>query len=77
MQKILNSTKEEQEILFTRVAQEKGMVPAIIEKDFWVCFMLDFLFNKFEYSNKIVFKGGTSLSKAYGVIERFSKQIPY
>lgn len=51
------------------------MRPEVIEKDFWVCFMLDHLFHECEYKDAFVFKGGTSLSKAYHVIERFSEDI--
>lgn len=42
------------------------MLPAIIEKDFWVCWMLGFLFEKPQFKTNLAFKGGTSLSKAYG-----------
>ncbi len=52
-----------------------GMTDAIIEKDFWVCYMLDYLFHRSEWKNNIAFKGGTSLSKSYGLIERFSEDI--
>ena len=52
-----------------------GMQPNVIEKDFWVCFMLDHLFHDCKYKNAFVFKGGTSLSKSYHVIERFSEDI--
>lgn len=37
----------------------------MIEKDFWVCFMLDHLFHDCKYKNAFVFKGGTSLKKFY------------
>lgn len=42
---------------------------------FWVCFMLDHLFHDCIYKDAFVFKGGTSLSKSYHVIERFSEDI--
>jgi predicted nucleotidyltransferase component of viral defense system len=51
------------------------MHPAIVEKDFWVCFMLDHLFHDDMYKNAFVFKGGTSLSKSYRIIDRFSEDI--
>lgn len=47
---------------------------SLIEKDFWVCWTLHRLFG-IESSVPLVFKGGTSLSKAYGVIRRFSEDI--
>jgi hypothetical protein len=47
-----------------------------IEKDFWVCWTLDALFNQLEAGGpRLLFKGGTSLSKGYGLIERFSEDI--
>jgi hypothetical protein len=49
--------------------------PAIIEKDFWVCWMLGLLFERTEWKDVIVFKGGTALSKVFGVIRRFSEDI--
>ena len=52
-----------------------GMTDAIIEKDFWVCFMLDYLFHRCKWKDNIAFKGGTSLSKSFGLIERFSEDI--
>lgn len=75
MKKIARLTNEERQELFQATAIKMGMRPEVIEKDFWVCFMLDHLFHDCEYSNAFVFKGGTSLSKAYHVIERFSEDI--
>lgn len=48
---------------------------AIVEKDFWVCLTLDYLFHKCKFKDHFTFKGGTSLSKAWNVIERFSEDI--
>ena len=56
-------------------AREKGMHPAIVEKDFWVCWTLDYLFGGSAYKDSFAFKGGTSLSKGFGLIERFSEDI--
>ena len=61
--------------LFQATAISLGMQPNVIEKDFWVCFMLDHLFHDCKYKDAFVFKGGTSLSKSYHVIERFSENI--
>ncbi len=50
-------------------------IPVIyIEKDYWVCFALHLIFNN-EIGKETVFKGGTSLSKCFGLIERFSEDI--
>ena len=44
--------------LFQATAISMGMQPNVIEKDFWVCFMLDHLFHDCRYKNAFVFKGG-------------------
>ena len=75
MRKIARLSNEERQELFEATAIKMGMRPEVIEKDFWVCFMLDHLFHECEYRDAFVFKGGTSLSKAYHVIERFSEDI--
>ena len=46
----------------------------LIEKDYWVTYVLKNL-SQSEYFDKVIFKGGTSLSKAYNCIERFSEDI--
>lgn len=56
-------------------ARQKGMHPAIVEKDFWVCWALDYLFGESAFRDSFAFKGGTSLSKGFGLIERFSEDI--
>ena len=56
-------------------AREKGMHPAIVEKDFWVCWTLDYLFSESIFKDSFAFKGGTSLSKGFDLIERFSEDI--
>ncbi len=45
------------------------------EKDFWVCWTLDALFNGREVGPRLLFKGGTSLSKGFGLIQRFSEDV--
>lgn len=61
--------------LFSETASRMGLVPAFIEKDFWVCYILDKLFSADQLKDKIIFKGGTSLSKVFGLIKRFSEDI--
>ena len=61
--------------LFRASSQKMGISEAIIEKDFWVCWTLDYLFHKSNWKNQLSFKGGTSLSKAYNLIQRFSEDI--
>lgn len=61
--------------LVSNTAERLGIHEAIVEKDFWVTVCLNFLFEKSTYRNHLIFKGGTSLSKAYHIIERFSEDI--
>lgn len=62
--------------LFQQAAQRMGAPPANVEKDFWVCLILDALFNwPLDGGARLLFKGGTSLAKAYGLISRFSEDI--
>ena len=61
--------------LFAETSAQKGMVPAAIEKDFWVCWALNRIFSDETLSQQVLFKGGTSLSKCYGLIARFSEDI--
>lgn len=60
---------------FAIVADRRGLLPLVIEKDFWVCWILERIFALPEFTEHILFKGGTSLSKVYGVIQRFSEDI--
>jgi hypothetical protein len=61
--------------IFSEAAARLGIRPSIIEKDFWVCVSLKLLFQKSRFAKSLVFKGGTSLSKAHRLIERFSEDI--
>lgn len=75
MDKLARRSARDRNDLFIEAAAKLGIRPTIIEKDFWVCFTLKLLFTKSPYRNSLVFKGGTSLSKVYGLIERFSEDI--
>ena len=61
--------------LFRNTADKMGLNDAIVEKDFWVCFTLDYLLHRSPWKTSITFKGGTSLSKAFNLISRFSEDI--
>jgi len=75
MDKVALLPTEQRNELFEQSAIQRGVFPAIIEKDFWVCWVLKKLFESEELSKNLVFKGGTSLSKVYGIIDRFSEDI--
>lgn len=72
----LSLSKEDQIELFSKISTETGLPPFSIEKDAWVTLVLRMLFSS-EISDYIIFKGGTSLSKVYGLIERFSEDIDF
>ena len=63
MDKVALLTAAERSELFRESAARRGMSPAVIEKDFWVCWVLKQLFAEPSFNERIVFKGGTSLSK--------------
>ena len=67
------STAERLEAL-DLAADSSGRPPHLLEKDIWVVWSLQHLFAG-PYADHLVFKGGTSLSKAYGVIQRFSEDV--
>ncbi|MDE0308566.1 MAG: nucleotidyl transferase AbiEii/AbiGii toxin family protein [Acidiferrobacterales bacterium] len=62
--------------VFELAAARLNTSPSYVEKDFWVCLALDALFKpKPDGHPKLLFKGGTSLCKAFGLINRFSEDI--
>lgn len=61
--------------LFGATANELDLHPVNVEKDFWVCWVLKQLFESEELRDWLVFKGGTSLSKCFGLIKRFSEDV--
>ena len=75
MNKFIKLSNEDKKFIYEHSANKYKIHHSIIEKDFWICFILDYLFNKSKYRNVFTFKGGTSLSKVYGVINRMSEDI--
>src|SRR6185312_13908908 len=76
MDDVARMTAEERRDLFTEAAAQWGNIrPEVMEKDFWVCWTLKHVFDLGPPPAHLVFKGGTSLSKVYGLIERFSEDI--
>lgn len=59
---------------YQQVAEAKGMSAFAVEKDWWVCRTLEIIF-EMDIAQHLVFKGGTSLSKAWNLIHRFSEDI--
>lgn len=74
--RVIAASDSERSDLFLAAANRVGTTVQNIEKDFWVCWTLDALFNGLQPGGpRLLFKGGTSLSKAYGLISRFSEDI--
>lgn len=63
----------ERRLIIEQIAARRGILPVIVEKDFWVCWVLGRIYATPAMAESVVFKGGTSLSKVFGVIDRFSE----
>lgn len=74
MNKFLTLTKEQRAAVFERVGASVGLPIQAVEKDFWVTVILQAVFS-LPVAQHLIFKGGTSLSKAWGLISRFSEDI--
>lgn len=70
----LNYSDDEKLVLLQQTAEEKRIVEQAVEKDWWVNAVLMAL-SKTSWADSLQFKGGTSLSKAWGLINRFSEDI--
>ncbi len=75
MERIALLTARDRSELFLESATRKGTTPAVVEKDFWVTWVLKRIFQESDLAQVLMFKGGTSLSKVYHLIERFSEDI--
>lgn len=70
----LELPSKERRLYIEEAAARRDISPVVLEKDFWVCWLLAVLFRS-RFADHLVFKGGTSLSKVFGVIDRFSEDI--
>src|SRR5688572_9330105 len=75
MDGIVKMSAEERRLVFIQAEERLGLQAASIEKDFWVCWTLRELAGLPELGEHLTFKGGTSLSKAWKLIDRFSEDI--
>jgi predicted nucleotidyltransferase component of viral defense system len=75
MQKFIKSTANERKNIIQKSANDLGLRFDIIEKDIWVCYVLQKLFSNQKLKDNLIFKGGTCLSKAYNAIGRFSEDV--
>ena len=73
---VIGASEAERRDLFLGTAARLGTAVQLVEKDYWVCWTLDALFNGLSDGGpRLLFKGGTSLSKSFGLISRFSEDI--
>lgn len=77
MLQFANLAAAERELYFQQTAERMGLPAHLVEKDFWVCFTLQQLFSTSELARYLTFKGGTSLSKVFKAIDRFSEDIDF
>jgi hypothetical protein len=68
----LKLPKEQRRVILEGAETQLGIKPNLLEKDIWICWVLNKLFT---LPKQMAFKGGTSLSKCYGLIDRFSEDV--
>lgn len=74
MRKFLKADEQVRRVLLSQIGNKMGLSAESVEKDLWVTQVLNALFS-LDISDKLIFKGGTSLSKAWGIIQRMSEDI--
>lgn len=75
MDKFLFLKEADKNAYYEVVSTKLGITPQLVEKDFWVCWILKALFLLPTAGRYLTFKGGTSLAKCYNVIKRFSEDV--
>ena len=76
VKELLSAPEQDRRDVFEAMAGRLDTVPGYVEKDLWVCIVLDVLYNRLPAGHpNLLFKGATSLSKAFGLIDRFSEDI--
>jgi hypothetical protein len=70
----LDLPESERRLYIEQAASRRNVSPIVLEKDFWVCWLLAILFES-DLGESLVFKCGTSLSKVFGAVDRFSEDI--
>lgn len=75
MKRFIKLNSSERKNLIQKAANDLGLRFDIVEKDLWVCYVLEKLFSCENLKDNLIFKGGTCLSKAYDAIGRFSEDV--
>lgn len=74
-ERLANAARMNRAAAFVRAAKLVGLEPKIVEKDFWLYWAMKMLLVLTIYGKYMTFKGGSSLSKAYDIIKRFSEDM--
>ena len=77
MNRVAQSAAPDRADIFRRAQSvlSANLDASFIEKDFWVCWTLYRVFEVIQFRPHLIFKGGTSLSKVYRAIDRFSEDV--
>ena len=75
MKEFIALSEERRRLVCTQAGAQLSLSEVAVEKDFWVCWTLSKLFELPDWGEHLTFKGGTSLSKCWNLIERFSEDI--
>jgi predicted nucleotidyltransferase component of viral defense system len=75
MKKFIKLNSIERKNLIQKAANDLGLRFDIVEKDIWVCYVLQKLFSCEQLKDSLIFKGGTCLSKAYDALADFQKML--
>ena len=75
MKEFIEMSEERRQLICTEAGAQLNLFDIAVEKDFWVCWTLRKLFELPKWGEHLTFKGGTSLSKCWNLIERFSEDI--
>ena len=75
MKEFIALSEERRRLVCTQAGAQLSLSEVAVEKDFWVCWTLSKLFEMPDWGEHLTFKGGTSLSKCWNIIERFSEDI--
>ncbi|MGL4379107.1 MAG: nucleotidyl transferase AbiEii/AbiGii toxin family protein, partial [Microcoleaceae cyanobacterium] len=76
--RFLELPQQDRQDVFEAEAEKLDTRSSYVEKDFWVCLVLDLLYNGLNDAHpRLLFKGGTSLSKGYNLIDRFSEDVDF
>jgi predicted nucleotidyltransferase component of viral defense system len=75
MDSFLKQPVQRQRVIYEEAGRRLGLSAGSVEKDLWVCWTLRALFRLPASGPQLTFKGGTSLSKGWNLIDRFSEDI--